>query len=132
MPTRRKADLPTKRCATCGREMVWRRKWAKDWDAVRHCSARCRRNRRDPLDRSVEEAIVALLERRRPDASVCPSEVAREIAPDDWRPLMPRVRAVAAKLGADGRVRATQGAEEVDALAARGPIRLRRGKAFGN
>jgi hypothetical protein len=42
---RRKSDLPVKTCATCGRPMVWRRKWARVWDEVRHCSDRCRRNR---------------------------------------------------------------------------------------
>jgi hypothetical protein len=42
---RRKSDLPVKTCATCGRPMQWRRKWAKVWDEVRHCSDRCRRRR---------------------------------------------------------------------------------------
>lgn len=40
---RRKGDLPTKRCASCGRLFAWRRKWAADWDKVRYCSERCRR-----------------------------------------------------------------------------------------
>ncbi len=39
---RRKADLPTKPCAACGKPFAWRRKWARDWDAVRYCSERCR------------------------------------------------------------------------------------------
>ncbi|WP_425413929.1 DUF2256 domain-containing protein [Rubellimicrobium thermophilum] len=39
---RRKADLPRKTCASCGRPMVWRRAWAKVWDEVRYCSDRCR------------------------------------------------------------------------------------------
>ncbi|HDR27957.1 DUF2256 domain-containing protein [Rhodovulum sp.] len=39
---RRKGDLPTKTCASCGRPFAWRRKWAKDWDQVRYCSDRCR------------------------------------------------------------------------------------------
>lgn len=42
----RKSDLPVKTCATCGRPMVWRRKWARVWDEVRYCSARCRRGAR--------------------------------------------------------------------------------------
>ncbi len=42
---RRKGDLPTKICATCGRPFAWRRKWAAVWDEVRHCSDRCRRAR---------------------------------------------------------------------------------------
>ncbi|MAU51138.1 MAG: DUF2256 domain-containing protein [Roseovarius sp.] len=43
---RRKPDLPVKTCATCGRPMAWRRKWARVWDELRHCSERCRRARR--------------------------------------------------------------------------------------
>jgi hypothetical protein len=42
---RRKRDLPTKTCATCGRPFTWRKKWAKVWDTVRYCSDRCRRGR---------------------------------------------------------------------------------------
>lgn len=38
----RKGDLPMKICATCGRPFAWRRKWARDWEAVRFCSDRCR------------------------------------------------------------------------------------------
>ncbi|NCO85346.1 MAG: DUF2256 domain-containing protein [Rhodobacterales bacterium] len=38
----KKSDLPQKVCATCGRPFVWRRKWARDWDAVRYCSDKCR------------------------------------------------------------------------------------------
>ncbi len=39
---RRKADLPTKPCAACHRPFAWRKKWAKDWDAVKFCSDACR------------------------------------------------------------------------------------------
>ncbi len=39
---RRKADLPTKICATCGRPFAWRKKWAAVWNEVRFCSDRCR------------------------------------------------------------------------------------------
>jgi hypothetical protein len=38
----KKSDLPRKICASCGLPFVWRKKWAKDWDQVRYCSARCR------------------------------------------------------------------------------------------
>lgn len=39
---RRKADLPRKICAACGRPFTWRKKWAKDWDKVKTCSDRCK------------------------------------------------------------------------------------------
>ncbi|XKE46337.1 DUF2256 domain-containing protein [Halomonas organivorans] len=43
---RRKADLPSKPCRTCGRPFRWRRKWSRCWDEVHHCSERCRRQAR--------------------------------------------------------------------------------------
>lgn len=39
---RRKADLPTKTCAACGRPFAWRKKWERVWNEVRFCSDRCR------------------------------------------------------------------------------------------
>ncbi|WP_174301303.1 DUF2256 domain-containing protein [Caulobacter sp. S45] len=39
---RKKADLPSKPCAACGRPFTWRKKWAKVWDEVLYCSDRCR------------------------------------------------------------------------------------------
>lgn len=40
---RKKGQLPTKVCATCGRPFEWRKKWAATWNEVRYCSERCRR-----------------------------------------------------------------------------------------
>lgn len=37
-----KRFLPSKPCAACGREMTWRRAWAKNWESVRYCSDACR------------------------------------------------------------------------------------------
>jgi len=45
---KRKSELPSKPCVACGRPFAWRRKWARDWDAVKCCSERCRRARNDP------------------------------------------------------------------------------------
>ena len=56
----------------------------------------------------------------RAPATLCPSEVARALA-DDWRPLMDRVRRIAAGLP---EIAVTQGGAEVDPEVARGPIRL--------
>ena len=42
----KKAELPTKLCAACGRRFAWRKKWARDWDAVKFCSDACRSGRR--------------------------------------------------------------------------------------
>jgi hypothetical protein len=37
-----KQSLPSKPCAVCGRTMIWRKAWAKNWDSVLYCSAACR------------------------------------------------------------------------------------------
>ncbi|MGQ5702683.1 DUF2256 domain-containing protein [Sandaracinobacteroides sp. A072] len=42
---RKKADLPSKTCAHCGRPFSWRRKWSRVWDEVRYCSDACRSGR---------------------------------------------------------------------------------------
>lgn len=62
---------------------------------------------------------MALAHARGVDKTFCPSEVARSLA-EDWRPLMPRVRAIAATLP----LVATQSGHDVDPVSAAGPIRL--------
>lgn len=42
-----KSELPTKTCVACGRPFMWRKKWARDWEQVRYCSERCRRQRQE-------------------------------------------------------------------------------------
>ncbi|MEJ6401351.1 DUF3253 domain-containing protein [Yoonia sp. 2307UL14-13] len=71
------------------------------------------------------QVAAALIERAaglRPDTTFCPSEVARALT-DDWRPLMPLVRDVAADLS---ELRVTQKGQPVDPRSAKGPIRLGR------
>ena len=46
MKMRKKADLPSKVCAACGRPFSWRKKWLAVWDEVKYCSDRCRHTRR--------------------------------------------------------------------------------------
>jgi hypothetical protein len=38
-----KSFLPSKPCTVCGREMTWRKSWAKNWDEVKVCSEACRK-----------------------------------------------------------------------------------------
>ena len=80
----------------------------------------------DDVDALLERAIDELLGRRRPDASICPSEAARAVDPEAWRALMPAARAAAGRLAAAVSVEVTQGGEVVDVATARGPVRVRR------
>lgn len=40
-----KQSLPTKPCQACGRDMTWRKAWAKNWEQVLYCSDACRKNK---------------------------------------------------------------------------------------
>lgn len=120
-------NIPTKICAVCGRTITWRKKWARDWEQVRYCSARCRSRGRSDVDCRLEAEIVAQLDRRARGATICPSEVARACFDEaTWRDQMERVREAARRLVARGEIEITQRGRVVDPSRARGPIRLRR------
>lgn len=78
-------------------------------------------------DEDIRRAIEELLNKRLPSATVCPSEAARVLAPQAWRPLMSQVRSVAVSMAKDGALNITQGgaAVELDQPLS-GPIRLGR------
>ena len=79
------------------------------------------------IDQRLEAAILELLARRAPTATICPSDAAREVGDEDsWRDLMDPARAAAARLVDRGEVEITQGGEVVDLATATGPIRIRR------
>ncbi|MFC5678470.1 DUF2256 and DUF3253 domain-containing protein [Aeromicrobium endophyticum] len=114
-----------KTCAACGRTIEWRKKWARDWDDVRWCSAACRRRKVTDQDADLERRVLAMLAGRARTSSICPSDVARAVAPDDWRPLMEPVRQAARRLVQRGEVEITQKGSVVDPSTAKGPIRIR-------
>ena len=50
----------------------------------------------------LEHAILELLAQRDAGATICPSEAARAVAPDGWRPLMQPAREAASNLSESG------------------------------
>ena len=81
-------------------------------------------------DAAIEAEILRQLGQRRPDASICPSEVARALA-EDWRPWMTPVREVADAMRSRGRVRITRGGADVAPTSLhRGAVRIARGPNF--
>ena len=71
-----------------------------------------------PSKAEIRNVLTALADARAP-LTFCPSEAARRLS-DDWRPLMPAVREEAKAMG----LLATQRGQPVDAVTAKGPIRL--------
>ena len=76
------------------------------------------------MQTEIETTLLRLLAARGAGKTICPSEVARVVDPDDWRALMPSVRAAAAKLQSEGKVAVTQRGDMVDPGTAKGPIRI--------
>jgi hypothetical protein len=76
-------------------------------------------------DADLRRAILELLQAREPPATICPSEAARQVAPEGWRGLMPRVRALALALAQAGAIEIRQRGRPVDPRGPlQGPIRL--------
>jgi hypothetical protein len=75
---------------------------------------------------AIRDAILAQAEARGAAKSICPSEVARALAPDAWQPLMARVRRAAVALAREGRIDILRKGRPVDPeVEIRGVIRLR-------
>lgn len=119
-----RSPLPEKPCAVCGRRIVWRKKWERDWAQVKYCGQACRRRGLTDLDSRLDAAILSLLRARAAKASICPSEAARAVAPGSWEPLMEDARRAARRLAAAGLIRVTQKGADIDPSTATGPIRL--------
>ncbi|MGB0981517.1 MAG: DUF2256 domain-containing protein [Winogradskyella sp.] len=41
----KKQHLPKKQCEVCKKPFVWRKKWEKNWENVKYCSEKCRKNK---------------------------------------------------------------------------------------
>lgn len=116
----------TRICASCGRSFGWQRRWARNWARVRYCSRACGSRGVGATDRALEAAIAQLLEGRDGNGTICPSEAARQVRPEDWRDWMEATRRAARRMVARGELRMLQKGRPVDPDTARGPIRLGR------
>ncbi len=77
---------------------------------------------------AIETEILRQTEAQGAGKSICPSEVARALAPGEaaWRPLLGAVRATAYDLAREGRIEVLRKGKPVDpAEGIRGVIRLR-------
>lgn len=119
--------IASKTCHSCGRTITWRKKWERNWDEIRYCSAKCRRQKTNRIDQELEETITTLLTERGREKTICPSEAARHYFPEDqWRDEMERTRAAARRLVARGEIEILQKGQLADPSTAKGPIRLRK------
>lgn len=77
------------------------------------------------MTNSLSETILTTATQRGPEKSTCPSEIAREMFPDDWRKHMQEVRDAAVDLHKKGKVVITQKGQPVDVDNIKGPVRIK-------
>lgn len=75
-------------------------------------------------DEVIRAALMQLASERGSGSTFCPSEAAKRVA-KNWRPLMPRVREVAATLLDAGKLACTQRGQPAHPQTTRGAIRLK-------
>ena len=109
----------SKICQSCGRPFENRKKWKTSFDQVIYCSKRCQKNKK-PIE--FMNAILALLESRGSQKSICPSEI---LIGDDKKnkELMERVRGAGRLLAIQDKIEITQKGKVVHDF--KGPIRFR-------
>jgi hypothetical protein len=101
-----------------------RKRWAGRFDAVKYCSARCRRHRPGRVDRALEAAITELAAQygRRPFS---PDQAMRAVANPEQTPLEERTKNAVRRLASSGIVEMVHGARVLDPSTARGPYMIR-------
>ena len=114
-------EIPSKTCESCGREITYRKKWARNWSNVKFCSDECRANK-NKFD--FRAGIIELLNQRSADKTICPSELLPLEQKTD-KVMMEHVRRSARLLAAEGKIEIVQKGQRVDPENFRGPIRLR-------
>ncbi|MEO0370280.1 MAG: DUF3253 domain-containing protein [Pseudomonadota bacterium] len=79
-----------------------------------------------PTEREIEQMIVDLCLERGVGKTICPSEAARALCPQetDWRALMPGLRDVAKRMAQDGKIAIYRKGEPIVDHHTGGAIRL--------
>ncbi len=117
-----------KHCRVCGRRMMWRKRWRRNWDDVVYCSKACRRRGLTDTDRKLEAAIVNLLKQRRAGSGIHPDEAVAVVAGHARHPeriLVVAARNAARRLYRQRIVDILQQGRPVDPSIAKGPFYIR-------
>jgi hypothetical protein len=74
---------------------------------------------------AITDAMLRIAAERGPEKSLCPTDVARAVSAEDWRPLLGAVRKVAADLARQGKIEILRKGKPINPDEMRGVIRLR-------
>jgi hypothetical protein len=79
----------------------------------------------DPIETAIFEKLAKADPKGVGGKSIEPAEVAKELQPEQWQRMLPKVRGVALSLMRQGRLTITKKGKPVDPNAVKGVIRLR-------
>ena len=79
----------------------------------------------DPIETAIVEKLAKAVPKGVGGKSIEPAEVAKELQPEQWQRMLPKVRGVALSLMRQGRLTITKKGKPVDPNAVKGVIRLR-------
>lgn len=79
----------------------------------------------DPIESAIFEKLAKADPKGVGGKSIEPAEVAKELQPEQWQRMLPKVKAVALGLMRQGRLTITKKGKAVDPTAVKGVIRLR-------
>ncbi|MFN9335181.1 MAG: DUF3253 domain-containing protein [Alphaproteobacteria bacterium] len=74
---------------------------------------------------AITDAMLRIAAERGPEKSLCPTDVARAVSAENWRPLLGAVRKVAADLARQGKIEILRKGKPINPDDMRGVIRLR-------
>ena len=74
---------------------------------------------------AITAALLHLAAERGPEKRLCPTDVARAVSAENWRPLLGAVRKVAADLARQGKIEILRKGKPINPDDMRGVIRLR-------
>ena len=74
---------------------------------------------------AITATLLGLAAERGPAKSLCPTDVARAVSAEEWRPLLGAVRKVAADLARQGKIEILRKGKPINPDDMRGVIRLR-------
>ena len=94
----------------------------KNWDEIKYCSAKCRKERLETKQNELEEFI---LKKLTIVSNICPSQIATELYGEDkMKQMIEPVRCACRRLHQAKRLKITQNKKPVTSLNFRGPIRI--------
>ena len=114
--------METKHCNSCGRPFDKQKRFEKNWDEIKYCSAKCRKEK---LEKNQTELEVFIIEKLSLVSNICPSQIATEFfGKDRMKQMMEPVRCACRRLHLADKIKITQGNKPIKTLNFRGPIRI--------